>query len=249
MDDGIRALWAGIDEAARGPGVHVLTGPIFVRGARARRHAGGEDPRHVATPAVRQQLRGELGTALRRVRQGTHHDLRPRRCSVPQAASDHSPRPLFGYDFTDPTAVRRSRRRDAPDPASRQPFVAAGAGAGPTALRRDGRGAGRTGSPLEHPARRVRRQRRQLAHRPRRHRLLSRVHRRSDAVRRRSPLRAGRRRDLRDRDRGIADGADPGVGGDATSGHLAAAGDRRGVVHARLRRGPRRGDARWPPSR
>ena len=33
MDDGIRALWAGIDESARGPGVHVLTGPIFVRGA------------------------------------------------------------------------------------------------------------------------------------------------------------------------------------------------------------------------
>jgi acetamidase/formamidase len=33
MDDGIRAIWAGIPEADRGPGVHVLTGPIAVRGA------------------------------------------------------------------------------------------------------------------------------------------------------------------------------------------------------------------------
>lgn len=35
MDDGIRAIWAGIDEADRGPGVHVMTGPIAVRGAKA----------------------------------------------------------------------------------------------------------------------------------------------------------------------------------------------------------------------
>ena len=34
MDDGIRELWAGIDETDRGPGVHVLTGPIAVRGAQ-----------------------------------------------------------------------------------------------------------------------------------------------------------------------------------------------------------------------
>jgi acetamidase/formamidase len=34
MDDGIRAIWDGIPEAARGPGVHLLTGPIAVRGAK-----------------------------------------------------------------------------------------------------------------------------------------------------------------------------------------------------------------------
>jgi acetamidase/formamidase len=33
MDDGIRAIWAGIAEADRGPGVHILTGPIAVEGA------------------------------------------------------------------------------------------------------------------------------------------------------------------------------------------------------------------------
>lgn len=34
MDDGIRELWAGIPESERGPGVHLITGPIAVRGAR-----------------------------------------------------------------------------------------------------------------------------------------------------------------------------------------------------------------------
>lgn len=34
MDDGIRAIWDSIPEASRGPGVHVMTGPIAVRGAK-----------------------------------------------------------------------------------------------------------------------------------------------------------------------------------------------------------------------
>ncbi len=34
MDDGIRALWSAIAPEARGPGVHILTGPIHVRGAK-----------------------------------------------------------------------------------------------------------------------------------------------------------------------------------------------------------------------
>ena len=34
MDDGIRAIWAGIPGPERGPGVHVMTGPIAVRGAQ-----------------------------------------------------------------------------------------------------------------------------------------------------------------------------------------------------------------------
>ncbi len=33
MDDGIRAIWAAIPEGERGPGVHVMTGPIAVEGA------------------------------------------------------------------------------------------------------------------------------------------------------------------------------------------------------------------------
>ncbi len=34
MDDGVRALWSAIAEADRGPGVHIMTGPIHVRGAQ-----------------------------------------------------------------------------------------------------------------------------------------------------------------------------------------------------------------------
>lgn len=33
MDEGIEAIWNGIAEGARGPGVHILTGPIAVQGA------------------------------------------------------------------------------------------------------------------------------------------------------------------------------------------------------------------------
>ena len=35
MDDGVRAVYEGIPAAQRGPGVHVMTGPIAVEGARA----------------------------------------------------------------------------------------------------------------------------------------------------------------------------------------------------------------------
>ncbi|BFM08405.1 acetamidase/formamidase family protein [Halioxenophilus aromaticivorans] len=34
MDDGLKALWAGIPEEDRNPGVHLMTGPIFVEGAQ-----------------------------------------------------------------------------------------------------------------------------------------------------------------------------------------------------------------------
>ncbi|MEM8904478.1 MAG: acetamidase/formamidase family protein [Actinomycetota bacterium] len=34
MDDGIRAVWDAIDPADRGPGVHIMTGPIAVEGAQ-----------------------------------------------------------------------------------------------------------------------------------------------------------------------------------------------------------------------
>ncbi|MEX0847973.1 MAG: acetamidase/formamidase family protein, partial [Ilumatobacteraceae bacterium] len=33
MDEGITAIWDSIAEDTRGPGVHILTGPIHVRGA------------------------------------------------------------------------------------------------------------------------------------------------------------------------------------------------------------------------
>ena len=35
MDDGVRAVYAGIPSSERGPGVHIMTGPIAVEGARA----------------------------------------------------------------------------------------------------------------------------------------------------------------------------------------------------------------------
>lgn len=33
MDDAVRAIWAAVDEVDRGPGVHIMTGPVAVEGA------------------------------------------------------------------------------------------------------------------------------------------------------------------------------------------------------------------------
>ena len=34
MDDALKAVWAGIPEEDRNPGVHLMTGPIYVEGAQ-----------------------------------------------------------------------------------------------------------------------------------------------------------------------------------------------------------------------
>src|SRR5579884_1601721 len=34
MDDGVRRVYEGIPMSERGPGVHIMTGPIFVQGAQ-----------------------------------------------------------------------------------------------------------------------------------------------------------------------------------------------------------------------
>ena len=153
MDDGIRGVWAGIPEADRGPGVHVMTGPDRGRGRRARDTLARPDPRGDAPAAVRLQLRRELGSALRRVRQGAHHDLR--------ADDDDGrvrrrwPRPMFAYDFTHPARYDVPGVVTPPDPSARQPFSRAVERAGPPAPRRDGRGAGRAraASAASRPAR------------------------------------------------------------------------------------------------
>ena len=96
MDDVVRAVWAGIPEADRGPGVHVMTGPIAVEGAEPGDDAARPDPRGHAPAALRLQLRRALGTALRRVRQGAHHHLRAATATATEVVAT----PEFAYDFT-----------------------------------------------------------------------------------------------------------------------------------------------------
>ncbi len=76
MDDGIRAIWDGIPESDRAPGVHIMTGPIDVRGAQPGDTLRVELLDDAAAAAVRLELCRELGAVLRADGQGAHHDLR-----------------------------------------------------------------------------------------------------------------------------------------------------------------------------
>ena len=233
-----------------GPGVHIMTGPIHVRGAAARRHAGRADPRHDAAPAVRLELRRQLGAALRRrsARSASRSTGSTTGCRA--RVRHDGARPLFGFDFTArplydvPGVITEPDLGDAP---AVQP---AGRSAGAPALRRDGRGAGRAGTPLVSIPPGV---------------FGGNVDnwRFGPGATMCYPV--------------FVDGADLYVGDphfaqgdgeicgtaieaslDATiqvfvvegDGHRRArARDRHPLVHARLRRRPRRGDARWPPNR
>ena len=106
MDDGIRALWAAIPESDRGPGVHIMTGPIWVDGA---------------TPG--DALRVELRELTPRLPFGSNcaahwgllYDVFGKeRITVYELVDggfDGTARPLFGYDFETRAALRRPRSR------------------------------------------------------------------------------------------------------------------------------------------
>ena len=44
VEPALRAVFDGVPASARGPGGHILTGPIAIEGRGAGRHAGGTDP-------------------------------------------------------------------------------------------------------------------------------------------------------------------------------------------------------------
>ena len=121
MDDGIRALWAGIDESARGPGVHVLTGPIFVRGARP-----GDT---LVVKILDMWPRLPYGSNCAANWGLLYPEFGKERITIYElddAASAGSfgslARPLFGYDFTTRPLYDVPGVVTTPDPASRQPF-------------------------------------------------------------------------------------------------------------------------------
>ena len=117
MDDGIRALWAAIPESDRGPGVHIMTGPIWVDGA---------------TPG--DALRVELRELTPRLPFGSNcaahwgllYDVFGKeRITVYELVDgglDGTARPLFGYDFETRARYDVPGVVTPPDPARRQPF-------------------------------------------------------------------------------------------------------------------------------
>ena len=121
MDDDLRALWAAIPVDERAPGVHVMTGPIEVRGARP-----GDA---VVVHLLDMKPRMPYGSNL-----AAHWGLLYKRFGKERVtiyALDDPPvagefgataRPLFGYDFVSRSLYDKPGWITDPDASARQPF-------------------------------------------------------------------------------------------------------------------------------
>ena len=126
MDDGIRAIWDGIPEASREPGVHIMTGPIEVIGAQPG------DTLKVEITSMNPRLPYGSNCAAN---WGLFHEkMGKERITIyelvdPPARADGggvefpaTARPMFGYDFTTLELYDVPGVVTEPDPASREPF-------------------------------------------------------------------------------------------------------------------------------
>jgi acetamidase/formamidase len=101
MDAGLEEIWAAIPEGERGPGVHLLTGPVAVAGARP----GGGVAVRIETMAPRVPYGSNCAAHW-----GLLHDTYGKERitvyeldgaeGVPAGEFPTVARPLFGYDFT-----------------------------------------------------------------------------------------------------------------------------------------------------
>ena len=121
MDDGIRAIWAGIAPELRSPGVHIMTGPIRVNGV----HPGDT-------------LRVEVLDMTPRMSYGSncaanwglfHERFAKERITIyelvdpdPAGGFPTAARPMFGFDFTALELYDVPGVVSEPDPSARRPF-------------------------------------------------------------------------------------------------------------------------------
>ena len=122
MDDGIRAIWSAIEPADRGPGVHILTGPIAVRGAEPGDtlvvRILGMTPR-LAYGSNCAANWGLLYKTFEKERI-TIYGLDDHAAGLDEfSATAH---PEFGFDFTALPLYAQPGVISEPNPAARQPF-------------------------------------------------------------------------------------------------------------------------------
>jgi acetamidase/formamidase len=120
MDEGIEAIWAGIPEPDRGPGVHIMTGPIDIAGAQPG------DTLRVEIMEMRPRLPYGSNCAAN---WGLFHDrFGKERITIyelvdpPADGFPTTARPKFGFDFTTLELYDVPGVVTPPDPATRQPF-------------------------------------------------------------------------------------------------------------------------------
>jgi len=121
MDDGITALWGGIDPSSRAPGVHIMTGPIHVRGA-----APGDTLR---VDLIEMRPRMPYGSNCA-AHWGLFYDqFRKERITIyelvdPADSGEFTSyaTPVFGFDFVARELYDAPGVISAPDSAARQPF-------------------------------------------------------------------------------------------------------------------------------
>ncbi len=121
MDDGIRAIWDGIDPSERSPGVHIMTGPVNVRGA------GPGSALRVDLLEMRPRMPYGSNCAAN---WGLFYEkFAKERITIYElngatAGGEFTPTatPMFGFDFTALELYDQPGVISEPDPAAREPF-------------------------------------------------------------------------------------------------------------------------------
>ncbi len=116
MDEGVRAIWSSIAEADRGPGVHILTGPIAVEGAEP----GDTLLVRILDMAPRLPYGSNCAANW-----GLLYDtFGKERITIYELDNgfDTTAHPMFGFDFSARALYDIPGVISAPDAAARQPF-------------------------------------------------------------------------------------------------------------------------------
>jgi acetamidase/formamidase len=119
MDDGVRAIWDGIPEADRAPGVHIMTGPVEISGASPGDTLRVEILEMVPRLPYGANCAANWGLlydtfAKERI---TIYGLAGDGATFPATAT-----PLFGFDFDGRPTYDTPGVVSPPDPGRRQPF-------------------------------------------------------------------------------------------------------------------------------
>ena len=156
MDAGVKAVYDAIPIATRGPGVHVMTGPIHVEGAEPG------DTLEIRVLSMEPRL--AYGTNIAAWWGHLYDDFGKERITIYRIdAAAGLARAAFAFDYTTTPRYEQPGIIVPPDAGARQPALANVVVPLRPHFGVGGRRPARGGQAQQHPARRVRRQRGQLA--------------------------------------------------------------------------------------